>query len=108
MTEERVQKFVEAIESYEDQESLYEMSPEEATAALNAAGNDFTIDEVNEMGKAIATVASGSKVSGELDETSLDNVSGGLSARANIALSGASALCAIGSAGLAIAAVCCW
>ena len=104
MTEERVNKLVAAIETYVDQEALYAMSPEEATKVLNNNGNDFTVNEVKEMGKAIATVASGVGVSGELDETSLDNVSGGLGDIGNIVLSGASALCAVGSAGCAIAA----
>lgn len=54
---------------------LLEMSPEDAAKAINADGNDFTVEEVKEFGKQLQTVAA--KPEGELSTDDLNDVSGG-------------------------------
>lgn len=77
MTEERANAIFSAIEAYEDAESLFKMTPEEAVAALNADGNDFSVEEIIEVGKALQTVASCAGENGEINLEELENVSGG-------------------------------
>lgn len=73
-------------------EELLNMEPAEALAAINAAGYDFTMEELNEYARALKMA----KADGELDPEELENVSGGLG------LVGAG-LCIVGGVVLGIA-----
>lgn len=63
--------------------ALLELSPEEATAKINAEGHDFTVDEVREFGEQLQKAATNS---GELDAASLEQVSGGLMVETAVAM----------------------
>lgn len=54
--------------------ALLDMEASEAVAKINADGFDFTIEELNEFAEMVKKAASAGD---ELDENSLDNVSGG-------------------------------
>lgn len=97
MTEERANRIVEAIKAYEDKDRLYAMTPEEATKEINAAGYDFTVEEMSAMAEAIVTVAKMAGENGELDNAALEQVAGG-GATTGILLQGAQTLCVIGAA----------
>ena len=81
MTEERAKKILEAIEAYDDKEALYAMSPEDATAALNATGNNFTVEEITEAGEGLKAVAQVTSANGEIDLAALEQVSGGANSK---------------------------
>jgi lactobin A/cerein 7B family class IIb bacteriocin len=54
--------------------TLFSLEPAEALSQINALGNDFTLDEINEYGQAVRKAAA----QGELDDSELDNVAGGV------------------------------
>jgi hypothetical protein len=58
-------------------QTLLNLEPDEALRQINAMGNDFTLDELNEYGEALEA---GRK--GELNAEALDNVAGGVSVNA--------------------------
>lgn len=78
---------------------LLVMKPDEACEKINADGNDFTIEEITEYGKNLQ--AAYEKQQSELDESSLDEVTGGVLCTA--AVVGIYAGIAVGSAGLGVA-----
>lgn len=106
MTEERVKKIVEAIEAYSDKEKLFAMSPEEAVAALNTNGNDFTLDEIVEAGEGLKAAAQVSSANGEIDIAALEQVSGGANSNTAYYLNCASTACCVLGAACMVAAVC--
>ena len=108
MTEERAKKIIEAIETYGDNEKLFAMSPEEAVEALNANGNDFTLEEIVEAGEGLKTVSQVTSANGEIDIDVLEKVSGGANSSfwAGVAV-GSGTGAAVCFAGAAICA-CCW
>ena len=55
-------------------EALLNLEPEEALAQINAAGFDYTIEELMDFAKALKLA----KADGELDVEDLDDVAGGL------------------------------
>ena len=58
---------------------LLDMDADEATAIINAAGNDFSIEEVMDFGKQLQVFASQKQSeNGELDAEALDGVAGGV------------------------------
>ncbi len=75
MNNERLQSLADYMSADENRaEALFSMSAEEAVKAINADGNDFTVDELKDLAKGLESVSEGS---GELSEEALDNVSGG-------------------------------
>lgn len=80
LTNERAELLAKYLTENTDRtKALLELSPEEAVAAINSDGNDFTVDEVAAFGEQLKVSAS---QAGELDADSLDAVSGGLAAAA--------------------------
>lgn len=80
LTNERAEKFADFLkEDVERANQLVEMSPEEVVEIANAAGNDFTVEEVTEFGDNFKAIAAQSE---ELNEENLDGVSGGIAAAA--------------------------
>lgn len=74
LTQERadmISKFL--ADNQERAEKLFEQEPAEALKALNAAGYDFTEEELKEYGEALKLAVT----RGELKEDDLDSVSGG-------------------------------
>ncbi|MCL1918662.1 MAG: hypothetical protein FWG14_10165 [Peptococcaceae bacterium] len=72
LTQERAEKLSEILNADPEQaKALLALEPAEALSQINALGNDFTLEEVNEFGKAL-------KAQGELDDDALDDVSGGI------------------------------
>lgn len=57
---------------------LLAKSPEDAMKEINADGNDFTVDEIVAFGEQVKSVMANANEKGELAESALDNVSGGL------------------------------
>lgn len=85
---------------------LLKLSPEEAMAKINAAGNNFTIDEITEFGKGVADIAEKMNSGEELDADTLAQVAGG-----GNPMKGVADVCfATGGAmgGLAIAGIALW
>ncbi len=75
MTQERVNAIAEVLNADEDRaKKLIEMEPAAAAEALKAEGYDFTADELIEFGE----ILSKANQSGELDESNLDDVAGGI------------------------------
>jgi hypothetical protein len=54
--------------------TLLTLEPSEALTQINALGNDFTLDEINEYGSVLRAVGQG----GELSVDALDEVAGGV------------------------------
>lgn len=77
LTQERAESLTNFLTADADKaKALLEMEPEAALAEINAAGFDFTVEELNEYCEAFkATVAQGQ---GELNDSELDNVAGGI------------------------------
>lgn len=70
----------EAISTYltddkERAEILLGLSPEEATARINSAGYDFTVEEIEAFGEQLRAVCA---QEGELDIDEMEQVSGGI------------------------------
>ena len=106
MTEERAKKIIEAIETYGDNEKLFAMSPEEAVEALNANGNDFTLEEIVEAGEGLKTAVQLISANGEIDIFALEQVSGGANGNTAYYLNCASTACCVLGAACMVAAVC--
>ena len=107
MTEERANEIIKAIEEFKNQEELLALSPEDAVKALNDSGNDFTVEEIIEIGEALQTVGKRSG-SDELNADALENVAGGMSIRAYMALCAVQSACTTGMILCAHAALCAW
>jgi len=85
LTKERVEKFTGFLTDNEDLvPKLLEATPEEAVKQINAQGHDFTVAELHEFKDAWLATAKGD---GELNESALDNVSGGLVSAWNFGVS---------------------
>ena len=81
LSEERAQVLTNfLIEDKERGEKLLKMKPEEALNCINEFGYDFTMNEIKEYGAALKVAAT----DGEIKETDLENVSGGILATATI------------------------
>lgn len=76
LTEERTKILVDCFNDCGSE--LIEMTPEDALQKINSQGNDFSLEELSEFSKAVGELASSEE---ELDAESLDNVSGGISAK---------------------------
>lgn len=60
-------------DNLERAKELLQLDPAEAVAVINAQGYDFSVEELNEYGKALKITAS----NGELSEEDLEDVAGG-------------------------------
>lgn len=86
MTIERTEAFANYLKADVDRANkLIELAPEDALKVINADGNDFTLEEITEFGENLKAVAMQNQ-SDELDEASLENVSGGVIATAAAAV----------------------
>ena len=65
--------------------TLLSMEPDEALVAINAAGYDFTIDELTEFGAEVRRV---SLLNDEISEENLEEVAGGVAGVITIAFVG--------------------
>ncbi len=75
MTQARINAIAEVLNADEERaKKLVEMEPAAAAEALKAEGYDFTADELIEFGEIVAKA----NQAGELDESKLDNVAGGV------------------------------
>ena len=75
MTQERINAIAEVLNADEERaKKLIDMEPADAAEALKAEGYDFTADELIEFGEIVAKA----NQAGELDESKLDNVAGGV------------------------------
>ncbi|MCL1917428.1 MAG: hypothetical protein FWG14_03795 [Peptococcaceae bacterium] len=75
LTEERASILTEILSADEARaQTLLSLDTKEALKQINALGNDFTLDELKEYGKAMEA----SSAQGELDADSLDDVAGGI------------------------------
>ncbi|MCL1918663.1 MAG: class IIb bacteriocin, lactobin A/cerein 7B family [Peptococcaceae bacterium] len=75
LTEERAAILSELLTADTERGSiLLTLEPAEALAQINALGNDFTLEEINEYGEVMKAVL---ESQGELDDDALDNVAGG-------------------------------
>ncbi len=61
----------------EKAKSLLEMTAEEAAKKINADGYAFLVQEIKEFGEQLQHIANANNETGELDESKLDDVSGG-------------------------------
>lgn len=82
--------------------ALLAMEPAEALAEINAAGYDFTMDELNEYASAFKAAFT----EGELDVDALDNVAGGIVLTTGMVVG--LAACFAGGAAIGIAAGAKW
>lgn len=81
LTNERAEVFAKYLTDDKDRaNALLELTPEEAAERINADGFDFTAEEVKEFGENLKAAVA--QQDGELDEISLDDVSGGLATAA--------------------------
>lgn len=71
---EKLDKLQEILKDESFAESIAEASPEEAQKAFESKGVSFTLEQVEELGKAINDA---SNPSDELSENDLENVAGG-------------------------------
>lgn len=78
---------------------LSQDTPEEVQKLFRDNGVEMSMDEVMELGAELDRYANNS---GELDETALENVSGGIVLTAATCWAAAKAVIAVGAAGLAI------
>jgi len=75
LTKERASTITNFLESdLERAKKLFDLGPDAALKEINAAGNDFTIEEIKGYGEA----AKKASVQGELDADALDDVAGGI------------------------------
>jgi len=76
ITKERAEKLVGILNANEDSANKwFEMEAPAVLEQINALGNDFTLDELQEFGKAMGTAPTTDD--GELDADALDSVAGG-------------------------------
>ncbi|MCL1917744.1 MAG: hypothetical protein FWG14_05445 [Peptococcaceae bacterium] len=79
LTQERADILTKILSADEERAKvLLSLEADEALKQINALGNDFTLDELSEYGKALKAV---SAQGDELDVESLDDVVGGLAIR---------------------------
>lgn len=77
LTNERAEQIAKYLTADKERaQVLLALSPEEALGRINADGYDFTIEEITEFGKQLKVAATMQE--GELDETALNGVSGGI------------------------------
>lgn len=77
MTKEKIDAFAKFLEENKDTaQRLFESTDEAALAVLNNAGNEFTLDDIHEIGVAFEKAAS--RPDGELNESEMDSVAGGV------------------------------
>ena len=67
---------------------LLDMEPAEALKEINAAGYDFTLEEIQSFGDQLASWINTSSGGDELSEEALDNVAGGLVVTAGVLAAG--------------------
>ncbi len=84
LSNERAEKLAQYLtEKKEAGYDLLDLAADEAVAKINADGYDFTVNELHEFAEMLEKSASGN--GDELDENSLDNVSGGVAVAAAVA-----------------------
>ena len=89
LTEERATKLSNYLLSDVDRaKKLADYPAEEALAMINADGNDFTIDEIKEFGKIMEHVSTTKAEDGELDDSALEEVAGGIVITAGLLAAG--------------------
>ncbi len=72
---------------------LFEMEPADAVLSINSEGYDFTEEELIEFASEVSKVLNITHGAGELDESALENVSGGIGwVVVGLVLGGATAL----------------
>lgn len=76
LTTERAEKLAAYLKADESRKALLDLSAEDATAKINADGNDFTVDELKEFCEGVKQAIAQADGS-ELDAASLEDVSGG-------------------------------
>ncbi len=82
LTKEREELLMNYFSANEERtKKLFQLDTEDALSIINADGNDFTAEELEEFGGKLASMMEQQK-SGELTEDNLDNVSGGYLATA--------------------------
>ncbi|MCL1917597.1 MAG: hypothetical protein FWG14_04695 [Peptococcaceae bacterium] len=75
LTQERAEKLSGVLTADEERAKTFlELDPTEALSQINALGNDFTLDEIEEFGQMVRDL----NAQGELDADALDNVAGGV------------------------------
>ncbi|MCL1917596.1 MAG: hypothetical protein FWG14_04690 [Peptococcaceae bacterium] len=75
LTQERAELLTEILTADEERaKNLLALDAKEALTQINALGNDFTLDELSEFGKAMDAIFQ----QGELDADALDDVAGGV------------------------------
>ncbi|MCL1919136.1 MAG: hypothetical protein FWG14_12710 [Peptococcaceae bacterium] len=75
LTQERAELLAEILTAdVERGKNLLALEAQEALTQINALGNDFTLEELNEYGNAMDAIAK----QGELDADALDNIAGGV------------------------------
>lgn len=80
------------------QSMLSKETPEQVQVLYSENGVELTIEDVNEIGNMLNSLDN----NGELDESSLDSVSGGVVVDAALCWATAKAVIAVGGAGLAV------
>ena len=76
LTQERAETLVEFLNSDDERATkLLVLDAEVALEQINASGNDFTLEELQEFDQALETAVT---QGGELDAEALDDVSGGV------------------------------
>lgn len=77
LTNEKAEKLANYLNTDPERaKALLEMNVEEALAKINADGNDFTVDELQEFAELM--VRTSESKSGELDANELESVAGGV------------------------------
>ena len=103
MTEARANKIIAVIESYNDKDALYSMTPEDAAKAL---GNDITADEMVELYNCLATASKVANSEGEIPSDALESVAGGSGEFwLGVAAGAGAGLCGVIATGVIM---CCW
>lgn len=78
LTQERAEKLSGILTAdVERAQALLKLEASEALSQINALGNDFTLDELRDYGKALEAATAQEGEFGELDANALDNVAGG-------------------------------
>ena len=82
ISDERIQKLTEVLSAdKEEGQKLIDMSPEEAVAAINAKGYDFSVEELKSFAEKLKNVM---QKKDELSEEDLVSVAGGMGVGATI------------------------
>lgn len=84
LTEERAKLLASYLEQDKERaKRLFDTAPEEAVKEINAAGYDFSVEELIDFGDAMSLAVS---KNGELSADDLENVAGGLGVVATFAI----------------------